>query len=113
MYIPKDRADLNRSLATPFVAEGAGYQSSNPGAASHGGGYSTLGSGAWTRAVRFVVEARPIWALIEVTEICIGRYDGGHGRNIKSKETTTNHCNSSDKVDIACVPHCDRLIVKD
>jgi hypothetical protein len=47
-----------------------------------------------------VVKGRALGAVVKVTFVGRSSDDGGHGRNIETKKTTTNHGDSRDGVEV-------------
>jgi hypothetical protein len=57
------------------------------------------------RAVRGIVEARAIRPLVEVAKVCFRANYSTHRRYIKTEETTSNHGDGGDEIDVSGVPH--------
>jgi hypothetical protein len=77
--LPETRADHDRDLTAKSIRQEARKKCSNPRSAGHRSGNSTLRIGVRARAIRQVVEGGAVWALIEVTEICLCTDDRTHG----------------------------------
>jgi len=87
-------------LSADQIREEAGDQSTEPRTAGHGSGDAALDIGVGPRADPLAVLIVDV-ILGEVAEVGFGADDCGHGRDVETKQTTADHGDGRDDIDVA------------
>lgn len=105
--LPDDSTDHDGMLTAKDIREETGTESTQPGTTSHGGCDTTLDIGTGTLALGLTINVFER-AFVEVTEVGLSGDNRGHGRNIKTKEATTDDGDGRNGIHIADLPHGER-----